>query len=219
MKLETIVIKTKNLDRVKQFYQNKLELPVVDNEEKSVNVKVGSSILTFIEDENRTEAIYHLAFNIPGNRLQEAINWSHDRIELIKKESVVLIAEFETWNANSVYFFDVDGNLLELIARYDLENSTIKRFNSSQILNVSEIGIVVSEPSKYGKQLMDEYGLSLFEKNQNSEVFTAIGDDNGLLIIVKANRNWYPTEIPAKSNWTQIKLKEGEKEFKIDRPG
>lgn len=58
----------------------------------------------------------------------------------------------------------------------------------------------------FGNELIEKYGLHLFERNQNSELFTAIGDDNGLLIIVKENRNWYPTAIPAKSNCTKITL-------------
>ena len=130
-----------------------------------------------------------------------------------------MIAEFETWNANAVYFYDNNNNLLEFIARKDLNNSETEIFNSKQILNISEIGIVKKNPLEFGNQLIEKYGLNLFEKNQNSEMFTAIGDDNGILIIVKANRNWYPTEIPAKSNWTKIGLTNKDKSITIEVNG
>ena len=45
------------------------------------------------------------------------------------------------WNSHSVYFKDAAGNVLEFIARRDLKNSVEGEFNSSHILNVSEIGL------------------------------------------------------------------------------
>jgi catechol-2,3-dioxygenase len=215
MILNKIEIKTTNLNEISDFYQNALELPVERIDKNSILVTIGQSTLKIIEDSEKSEPIYHLAFNIPENKLQEATHWSTNRIELIKKEDEVLISDFETWNANSVYFFDTDGNLLEFIARHDLNNAETSEFSSKQILNISEIGIVQTRPDLYGEELIEKFNLHLFEKNQNSDLFTAIGDDNGLLIIVKKNRNWFPTETPAKSNWTNITLTESGTETTI----
>ncbi len=206
MKLDHIEILTNELKATKDFYEKVLELPVTEYNSKSVNIKIGSSALTFVENFEKSNPIYHLAFNIPENKLNEVTEWCANRIELIKKEDAVLIAEFESWNANAVYFYDNNGNLLEFIARKDLPNSEAEAFSSKQILNISEIGIVKENPLDFGNRLIEEYGLNFFDKNQNSELFTAIGDDNGLLIIVKAGRNWYPTEIPAKRYRTKIGL-------------
>lgn len=85
-------------------------------------------------------------------------------------------------------------------------NSETETFSSEQILNNNEIGIVKDNLLEFGDQLIQKHGLNFFEKNQNSEIFTAIGDENRLLVIVKTNRNLYPTEIPSKSNWTKIGL-------------
>jgi hypothetical protein len=134
------------------------------------------------------------------------IKWCENRIELIKKEDDVLITKFESWNANAVYFYDNNDNLLEFIARKGINNFETETFSNEQILNISEIGIVKDNPLEFGNQLIQKYGLNLFEKNQNSEIFTAIGDESGLLIIVKTDRNWYPTETPAKSYWTKLGL-------------
>ncbi|KAF9659888.1 glyoxalase [Tenacibaculum mesophilum] len=206
MTLNEIEIKTANIQTVKAFYTNVLELPTTQINIKSIRIKIGTSYLKFIEDSKNSSPAYHLAFNIPENKLQEEIEWSAGRFEFVKKENKILITNFENWNANSVYFYDVDGNILEFIARHDLDNATTEQFNSNQILNISEFGIVKNRPDIYGKYLIDTYGLRLFEKNHNSETFTALGDDNGLLIIVKTNRNWYPTETPSKASTATIKL-------------
>ncbi len=216
MKLDHIEILTNELKATKDFYEQLLELPITEYDSKSVSIKIGASTLTFVENIEKSNPIYHLAFNIPENKLNEVTKWCENRIELIKKEDAVLIAAFESWNANAVYFYDNNGNLLEFIARKDLPNSETETFSSKQILNISEIGIVTENPLEFGNQLIEEYGLSLFDKNQNSEQFTAIGDDNGLLIIVKTNRNWYPTEIPATSYWTKIGLTNKEQSNTIE---
>lgn len=206
MTLNEIEIKTSDIKQIKDFYQNVLELPTTLIDENLIHIKIGTSLLKFIEDSKNPPSAYHLAFNIPENKLQEAIEWSAYKFEFVKKENEVLITNFENWNANSVYFYDADGNILEFIARHDLDNAATEQFNSNQILNVSEFGIVKDRPDIYGKYLIDTYGLHLFEKNHNSETFTALGDDNGLLIIVKTNRNWYPTETPSKASTATIKL-------------
>ncbi|NCP83788.1 MAG: glyoxalase [Bacteroidetes bacterium] len=219
MKLDYVEILTNDLKATKSFYEKVLELPIIKSKSEFISFKIGTSTLKLVKNIEETEPIYHLAFNIPKNKLNEVTEWSTNRVELIKKDDTILIAEFETWNANAVYFYDNNNNLLEFIARKDLNNSETEIFNSKQILNISEIGIVKKNPLEFGNQLIEKYGLNLFEKNQNSEMFTAIGDDNGILIIVKANRNWYPTEIPAKSNWTKIGLTNKDKSITIEVNG
>ncbi|GGE95611.1 Catechol-2,3-dioxygenase [Chishuiella changwenlii] len=205
MKINHIKIETPNLENTIAFYKEKLDLEVIEVTNETATIQVGESLLTFIQNKNN-QPVYHLAFNIPANQLKEAINWSKNRLDLIHKENDLVVSNFETWKANSVYFFDNNGNLLEFITRKDLKNETEKPFNSQQILNISEIGIVTEKPDELGKALIEKYQLELFDKNDNSEVFTAIGDDEGLLIIVKENRNWFPTEIPAQAFTTEIKV-------------
>ncbi|WP_228011950.1 glyoxalase [Flavobacterium hungaricum] len=147
-----------------------------------------------------------MAFNIPNNKLDEAIQWCKNKVDLISIEDQNFIANFENWNANASYFYDNNGNLLEFIARHDLDNSQMAAFSSKSILNISEIGIVNENPLELGKQLAAKHGLEFFSKNTNSEIFAAIGDDEGLLIMVKPNRNWYPTQTPSESNKTEIRI-------------
>lgn len=205
MKLEHIQIQTNNIQQTITFYQNILDLPIIENDSKSVTVQAGNSVLKFIENP-QFKSIYHFAFNIPENKLEEAIRWCKNKVDLIFIEDQKVITNFENWNANAIYFYDNNGNLLEFIARHDLNNTQTTAFSSQSILNISEIGIVNENPLELGNLLKTKHGLEFFSKNANSELFSAVGNDEGLLIIVKPNRNWYPTQTPSESNKTEVRI-------------
>ena len=76
----------------------------------------------------------------------------------------------------------------------------------SSILYISENGIVAHEPMKLASQIMDKNHLKYFEKGKQSENFISIGDDNGLVIIVKNDRKWYPTEQKAEQHVARVKI-------------
>ena len=214
MKLEQIQIQTNNIQETTAFYQDILGLSIIEKNSKWVTIQAGNSILKFIEN-STFNSIYHFAFNIPENKLEEAIEWCKNKVGLIVIEDQNVIANFEAWNANAVYFYDNNGNLLEFISRYDLENASTENFSSKSILNISEIGIVTENPLELGNLLIEKQALEFFSKNNNSEVFSALGDDEGLLIIVKPNRNWYPTQTPSQSNPTEIRIQNNENIFEL----
>jgi len=203
MKLKHIQIQTNDIQKTTTFYQNILELPVIEKSTASISIQAGDSVLKFVNDP-QFKSIYHFAFNIPENKLDEAIQWCKDKIDLIFIKDQNVITNFENWKANAVYFYDNNGNLLEFIARHDLNNAQSSGFTSKSILNISEIGIVNENPLALGKELIAKHDLEFFSKNDNSELFAAIGDDEGLLIMVKPNRNWYPTQTPSESNKTEV---------------
>jgi catechol-2,3-dioxygenase len=205
MKLQHIQIQTNNIQETTSFYQDILELPIIEKTSGSVTIQAGNSTLKFIENP-QFKSIHHFAFNIPENKLEEAIDWCKSKVDLIFIEDQKVITNFENWNANAVYFYDNNGNLLEFIARHDLNNAQTEVFSSKSILNISEIGIVNENPLELGKQLIAKHGLEFFSKNANSEFFAAVGDDEGLLILVQPNRNWYPTQTPSENNKTDIRI-------------
>lgn len=215
MKLEHIQIQTNDLKSTLAFYQDVLGLPIIEKTSQFISIQAGSSVLKFIENPE-SNSIYHFAFNIPENKLDEAINWCENKVDLLVIEDKRIIANFETWNANAVYFYDNNGNLLEFIARHDLDNLHIKEFGPKSILSISEIGIVDENPLELGEELIEKHGLEFFSKNYNSEAFAAIGDDEGLLIIVKPYRNWYPTETPSKKNPTKIRIENNNETVNLD---
>ena len=205
MKLAHIQIQSNNIQQTATFYKDILDLPIIEKTKESVSIQAGDSVLEFVENPE-FKSIYHFAFNIPENKLDEAIDWCKSKVDLIFIEDQKVITNFENWNANAVYFYDNSGNLLEFIARHDLDNVQTEAFSSKAILNISEIGIVNENPLALGNQLIAQNGLEFFSKNANSELFAAVGDDEGLLIMVKPDRNWYPTQTPSESNKTAVRI-------------
>lgn len=203
MKLKHIQIQAKDIKRASEFYQKTLGLSIIESDTKSITIQAGNSILKFVENTSFDSA-YHFAFNIPENKLEEAIQWCKSKVDLIVLDDQRVITNYDNWNANAIYFYDNIGNLLEFIARHNLNNSQTEPFSSKSILNISEIGIVNENPLELGKQLIEKHGLEFFTKNINSENFAALGDDEGLLIMVRTNRNWYPTQTPSESNKIEV---------------
>ncbi|WP_264529916.1 VOC family protein [Flavobacterium sp. N502540] len=205
MKLQHLQIQTHNIQKTAAFYQDVLNLSILEKDSNSVTIQAGTSVLEFIENQ-QFDSVYHFAFNIPQNKLEEAIKWTNNKLDLIVIEDATVVANFENWNANAVYFYDNNGNILEFIVRYDLNNAQTEPFSSQSILNISEIGIVNENPLVLANQLITQHNLEFFSKNDNSELFAALGDDEGLLIIVRPHRNWYPTQIPSESNTTEVRI-------------
>src|SRR5690606_27283524 len=178
---------------------------LVSKGQNSISFLAGQSTLTFIKS-NKLHPKYHFAFNIPHNKLDEAILWATSRLKLLENADNGIVANFESWNAKAIYFYDNNQNILELIARFDLHNSTEKPFDISSIQSISEIGIVADTPIQLADQLVKENNLYFFEKGSKSEKFATLGNDNGLFIIVETNRKWYPTEQKAEKHYIRIKI-------------
>jgi hypothetical protein len=110
------------------------------------------------------------------------------------------VADFVNWHAKSFYFKDTAGNILEMIARFDLPNSSEEKFSAKSIVNVSEIGLVF--PAKTFDAdidaIMKEYSLDYFERQPPLPQFRAIGNDEGLFICVPENRIWFATDVESK---------------------
>ncbi len=206
MKILAITIETNDLDKTTQFYSEILQFDLCYKSELEVHYKIGHSLLKFVKTAHAT-AIYHYAFNIPSSLLESALNWARQRLEVIKNPTDQLITTFENWNAQAIYFYDNNGNLVEFIARYDRdESSKSASFDPSKIESISEIGIVTAEPMGLAADWIKQYGLSYFEKSPPTKDFLALGDDEGLLIVVSPQRNWYPTNIPARQTTTSIEF-------------
>ncbi|HET6723183.1 MAG TPA: hypothetical protein VFH07_10555 [Chitinophagaceae bacterium] len=196
MILQEIRLQTNRLFPLYHFYKNVLELPVTDDSDTHFTIDTGLSKLIFEKTKDPLSyPNYHFAFNIPSNRIQEAHDWLKERTELLWIDDYKsYIADFTNWNAKSVYFLDPAGNIAELIARADLNDIIDEPFSSRHIRNVSEIGLVFPEKGfqRSVEQLLKDHNLEYFSKQPPLEKFCAIGNDEGLFIIVPENRSWYP---------------------------
>ncbi|MEP6583923.1 MAG: hypothetical protein ABJA90_06640 [Ginsengibacter sp.] len=200
MLLKEIRLHTKHLSALYTFYKQVMELPVVYLEDDTLSIGIGQSTLIFREADDNSNPFYHYAFNIPPGKFDEAIQWIQGRVPLLWLEDYKSnVADFVNWNAKSVYFLDPAGNILELIARFDLNDISTEVFSSKQLRNISEIGLVFPEESfdKDVNSLLNKYELGYFIKQPALKHFRAIGNDEGLFIAVIENRNWYATKMAA----------------------
>jgi catechol-2,3-dioxygenase len=197
MKILELEISSVDLPAQRDFYADILELPV-RLDAAILEVKAGRTVIRFTQAPSEFTGAYHFAFNIPENQYQAAKQWITSRIPILQDKTGQEDFESTNWASTSLYFLDAAGNVLEFIARHNLQNATAGDFNSSQILNVSEIGLPSEDVLALTNQLVTQLGLSVFKQEPN-ETFTPVGDDNGLLILPVKDRIWMPDSgVPAK---------------------
>lgn len=203
MEVTAIEILSDNLYETEHFYAEKLGLTIKGKSHDAVSFYAGKSTLTFVKSSGLSPK-YHFAFNIPHNKLDESLAWISGRAEVIKNGEEQVIADFKSWNAKAFYFFDNNGNILEFIARFDLDNAAEQVFKAASIACISEIGLVTHNPLQLAKQFIEKYAVTFFTKGAQSEKFVTLGNDTGLFIIVSRGRAWYPTQEPSREFYTKI---------------
>jgi hypothetical protein len=214
MQIKKLVLQTAYLATLKEFYSSILQLPL-QMKEKEMVARIGNTVLYF-EETKSSEPFYHFAINIPSNKIDEAKTWLSSRAKLLWMEDYKNdVADFVNWRAKSVYFFDPAGNILELIARFDLDNATDEPFSSKQFLSISEAGLVfnTTDFEQKTEELKNKFSLSYFSKQPPLPQFRVIGDDEGLFVIVPQHRNWFPTDKPAEIFPMTVEFTEKDKNF------
>jgi catechol 2,3-dioxygenase-like lactoylglutathione lyase family enzyme len=210
MKIIELTLDTGDLNATEHFYTTVLGMPLLTKTGNSISYKAGHSLLTFRKSDFKTP-FYHFAFNIPHNQIAEAKAWAEKRVPLLTDEGAEIV-DFEDWNAKAIYFYDNNGNIVEFIARMDLDNASAAPFDASAILSVSEAGIVTDFPLQYQAELTARYHLPPFAKGPQRENFSTLGDDHGLILLCQTARIWFPTELPAVQFPLELRFEEGDAE-------
>lgn len=188
MNIKEIILLTHLLETQKEFYTSVLGLKIKTEDKFSFSVQTSSTIITFKQAE-RSKPFYHFAFNIPENKFNEAKKWALSRLQLITLDDSDEF-DFINWNAHSFYFYDPSGNIIEFIARHNLKNESAKDFSGKDLLCISEIGLPVDNVERFCQTLTKEFNIPFY--SGNFKTFAAMGDDNGLIIVVPQGRKWFP---------------------------
>ncbi len=195
MILEELKLYTSHLQAQWDFYTGVLGFEGQKANSHSFSLRAGATRLAFEYREGNS--YYHFAFNIPPYQYEQALQWLKVRAPILRDEDTELI-DFSNWNAYAMYFHDPAGNIVEFIARRDLEHRAVAPFSASGILSVSEIGLPVRTVRESFELLHRQSGLPFYSGNYDN--FCAAGDPHGLFIIVDPrNKEWYPTGRPARS--------------------
>jgi catechol-2,3-dioxygenase len=119
LKIKEIQVLANNLKLVRNFYNKILQFPVVSENDSLLTFKTGTSLLTFRYSDTVRKPYYHLAFNICETKVQDALEWLKDKGIHINKVDDSEIVHSISWNADSIYFYDPLGNIVEFIARHN----------------------------------------------------------------------------------------------------
>ncbi|MBF4592135.1 hypothetical protein ITJ58_00030 [Curtobacterium flaccumfaciens] len=196
MDIRQVQLATRSLADTARFYE-RLGCPV-EAVDATVRVVVGSTLLVFRELPEMTGAL-HLAITIPTGTFDAAKAWIAGLTTVLGTDDQ---DEFEgppNWNSRSVYFEGPDQQLLELIERRDLESGARRVGDGSgtgtgsvvPLVSVSEVGVPV--PDVLGAvEALRRAGLEPYA-NPPGESFAAVGDVDGLVILVSPDRRWFPT--------------------------
>jgi len=206
MHIANAVLMTRRLAETADFYERVLGLPVL-REPAEVTVRVGRSLLVFQGDADAT-GFHHVAFTIPTGSFAAARAWLEQRTELLVRDGEAELEGPPSWNSRSVYFDGPDGSILELIERRDLDNAVPDAFGPEQLLCVSEVGVAVPDVPTAVRELgasgIRPYG------NPPADSFAAVGDVDGLLILVTPGRTWFhASDRAAAESRTKIHLDGG----------
>jgi len=103
--------------------------------------------------------------------------------------------DFSSWGgARAVYFRDPEENVVELIARPQPRRD----------LSLAEVGLPVEDVPAAVAALQDQLDLSTYADWDES--FAPLGDDDGLLIVVRVGRGWFPVGVPAGSAPIEVRI-------------
>ena len=190
------------LEALADFYGGALGLRVESGLDR-LTVVAGLTQLTFVPaPPEQRGAFYHVAFNVPENKLRLARDWQLERTTLLPPRANQVdpsypedVTWFRNWNAHSLFFWDPAGNLLEHIARHDLATAAPGRFVSKDILYASEIALITDEVPRVAAAVASALGLATYR--EPSGVFQALGDEQGLVLVIERGRDWWgkPTAV------------------------
>ena len=213
MIIKELELYTAQLEAQTEFYSKILGLKIIKQSEKSIAFKMGNSILRLTY--RATFTPYHYAINIPKNKKKEALEWLKSRVDVLK-DGDSEIQYFDFWDANAIYFYDNDKNIVELIARNTLDNESDTSFDVQQLIEISEIGLPTTNIKREYEFLNERTIIPIY--SGNFERFCSVGDANGLFIIINKDlkKDWYPTQDKPHSSDFRIKFEEKGRNYRLE---
>jgi len=212
MEIIKLIIQSKNLDKQEHFYQSVLGFKCERVSEKLLHIHANKNVLALEHSTNNF--YYHFAFLIPTGSINKAI-------ELLENKNIPLL----TYNGSkiinfsdgkAIYFYDEDGNIAEFIERPDLDYPAKEHFSIDDVIKLNEIGLPVHNPKEMADKLVSNHGVAPLNQAGFSDNFCWVGDNNGVIIVVKEGRNWLPTnDKPGIVNDFRLLYSEGGKEYKV----
>ncbi len=214
MRFKKLKLYTNKLESELVFYSKTLGFKITEQNRNSFTVKIGWSELSFQKSDR--EHNYHYCFLIPSNKLHQALEWMGKRVEIIDLEDGKKIQNFETWNADSFYFYDASGNIAEFIVRYELGNEENGDFDNSKVLGVNEIGMPTNNVARINQQLENELNSNFWKGDLDR--FGTNGNQEGILLLPNYDLKeiWFPTSLKIKPEPFEAIIKNEKRQYHLE---
>ncbi|CAN5327148.1 hypothetical protein BH09BAC5_BH09BAC5_29520 [soil metagenome] len=219
MQITELTLTAGNPEELRKFYAE--ELGFTEHHAISAtdgfSFQAGHTRVNFVPGDKH--ARYHFAFNIRPDQLPAAIDWmEYHKMDLLEDKTGKII-DFNSWKAKSIYFFDAEGNIVELIARAAISPAgNAPKFSAKSILGISEIGIVCDDVKMMREWIENTHGINGFSRQENTNEFSAMGDDEGLLLLVPEKHKWLMGNFDARHFPIVVKGVNAGKEFRLLLP-
>ncbi|MDG1332712.1 MAG: VOC family protein [Crocinitomicaceae bacterium] len=211
MKINELKIYSSQLAEQRKFYSEVLGIACIFQSEEKATFQIGSSLLTIESKKNATP--YHFAINIPSNKENEVLNWLKDRVTILTENGTEL-HDFDFWNAKAMYFYDPDMNIVEFIARKNLNIEREIAFDVNQLLCISEIGMPTLDIESKFQTLNELSNVQKYSGDLNRML--AFGDETGLFICINKHvKKWFPIDDEAFSSSFELDFSQGETAYNI----
>lgn len=175
------------LSRMREFYRDKIGFRVLAESASEISFAGGGTRLTFMKagpeqikgagNRGNGEPFYHFAFNIPRDKILAARSWQLERTRLTRPRPGLLdpaypddVWHFSQWNAHSVFFFDPAFNIVEYIARHNLDTGPGHATRATPVDGASASGPASAyEPASSSRHESTPKRISPAEQKVNPE--------------------------------------------------
>lgn len=205
-------LRARRLNQNRFFWETLMGFTVIDAPSVGqYTLQVGNTKLTFRQStlppdlEATFFPQYHFTISIPSNQIEACLEWvlSQKATNPATNEEVTIpiwkdylneaeIIRRNLYNSQSVFIQDPAGNIVELLARHDMNNTATGTFNNGMFIGISEVGIVTRDVRKTAALLKDTFGVEEVLGSSNS--FKPMGGATGLLKLIVPGKPWIPTE-------------------------
>lgn len=210
---KSVLLYTNKLKSMKRFYANVLRLDIKKSTDDYFIVNVGETDITF--KQSNEPSFYHFAINIPGNQFVIMKDWIEGRINLIRINGKSEIY-YKNLGADSMYFEDPAGNLVELIGRRNRD--FFGSLTKEAFYDVSEIGITTPQMFEVGEELQD-MGLALKQRTEvDMNLMNYLGRDDTYIVLVPPEWEWEFSEKSAETHPLEITFNDGQ-HIAMDKKG
>jgi hypothetical protein len=205
-----VEMRTNNYAKNLRFWRDVMGFPTDSVAPNSFRVNIGFNSITFINNSGAMDTSssitpkYQFTIAIPSNQIENCYNWLIDADSTnpskvgerakfwIDAETGSVIYRRNQYNSQSIYIKDAGNNIVEILARHDLNNSEEGEFNRGMFLGVTEVGVVSRDLRKSAEKLKAAYGVEEVVGSSNS--YKPLGGPTGLLKLNIEGKIWTPTE-------------------------